>query len=171
VPGVRENGGQYTHAAIWMIMAFAKLGDQARVWELLDMLNPINHGKGEDVMRRYMVEPYVLAADIYAKAPHAGRGGWTWYTGAAGWLYQLITTSFLGLRKEGSQLRFAPCVPADWKAYEMVYRHESTTYTISFVRAGIAESLMVSLDGVVQADASIALVDNGVPHAVRVEIG
>jgi cellobiose phosphorylase len=94
VPGVRENGGQYTHAAIWMIIAFAKLGDNKRVWELLNMINPINHGKTSNEIATYKVEPYVLAADVYALPPHAGRGGWTWYTGSAGWLYRLITGIF-----------------------------------------------------------------------------
>ncbi len=111
VPGVRENGGQYTHAAIWMIMAFAKLGNNKRLWELLRMINPINHSNTSEKMAIYKVEPYVLAADVYARAPHAGRGGWTWYTGSAGWMYRLIIESFLGLQREANKLKFSPCIP------------------------------------------------------------
>ena len=98
VPGVRENGGQYTHAAIWMIMAFAAMGDSTRAWELLSMINPVNHGSTPEEVSIYMAEPYVVAADVYALPPHTGRGGWTWYTGAAGWMYRLIVESLLGLR-------------------------------------------------------------------------
>src|SRR5512139_3594532 len=98
VPGVRENGGQYTHAAIWTVMAFAALGDNQRAWELLTMINPANHGKSAADVAIYKVEPYVVAADVYAVSPHAGRGGWSWYTGSAGWMYRLIVESLLGLR-------------------------------------------------------------------------
>ena len=96
VPGVRENGGQYTHAAIWTSMAFAALGDGARAWELLGMINPVGHGKSAEAIAKYKAEPYVVAADVYAVAPHTGRGGWTWYTGSAGWLYRLILESLIG---------------------------------------------------------------------------
>ncbi len=105
VPGVRENGGQYTHAAIWAAMAFAALGDRQRAWELFAMINPVNHARSPEAMATYKVEPYVVAADVYAVAPHTGRGGWTWYTGSAGWLYRLIVESLLGLRLEGT-----PCI-------------------------------------------------------------
>lgn len=102
VPGVRENGGQYTHAAIWMIIALAKLGENTKVWELLQMINPINHGKTATEIATYKVEPYVLAADVYAREPHAGRGGWTWYTGSAAWMFRLLLEHFLGLRAKVS---------------------------------------------------------------------
>ena len=116
VPGVRENGGQYTHAAIWAAMAFAALGDSRRAWELLAMINPVNQRRSPEGIATYKVEPYVVAADVYALPPHTGRGGWTWYTGSAGWMYRLIVESLLGLRLEVDKLRFAPCLPADWKA-------------------------------------------------------
>ena len=107
LPGVRENGGQYTHAAIWAAMAFAELGDSRRAWELLAMINPVNHGKSAQGIERYKVEPYVVAADVYAVPPHTGRGGWTWYTGSAAWMYRLIVESLLGLtlRRTSSLLR------------------------------------------------------------------
>jgi cyclic beta-1,2-glucan synthetase len=111
VPGVRENGGQYTHAAIWAAMAFAALGENSRAWELLAMINPVNHTGSPEEITKYKVEPYVVAADVYAVSPHTGRGGWTWYTGSAGWLYTLILESLLGLRREGDKLHFAPCLP------------------------------------------------------------
>ena len=101
VPGVRENGGQYTHAAIWMAMAFAKLGDSRRAWELMTMINPVNHGNSPESIATYKVEPYVAAADVYAVQPHTGRGGWTWYTGSAGWMYRLIMESLLGTEAGG----------------------------------------------------------------------
>ena len=130
VPGVRENGGQYTHAAIWAAMAFARLGDHQRAWELLAMINPVNHGKTPEGVATYKVEPYVVAADVYALAPHTGRGGWTWYTGSAGWMYRLIVESLLGLRLDVDKLHFAPCLPADWKAFTMHYRYRETVYHI-----------------------------------------
>jgi cellobiose phosphorylase len=108
VPGVRENGGQYTHAAIWTVMAFAALGDQRRAWELLSLINPLNHGSTPAGIATYKVEPYVVAADVYAVAPHTGRGGWTWYTGSAGWMYRLIVESLLGLRLDVDKLSFFP---------------------------------------------------------------
>src|SRR5205814_1661643 len=113
VPGVRENGGQYTHAAIWAVMAFAKLRDSRRAWELFAMINPINHAGSAKAIATYKVEPYVVAADVYALRPHTGRGGWTWYTGSAGWMYRLILESLLGLSLQVDKLHFAPCPPAD----------------------------------------------------------
>ena len=131
VPGVRENGGQYTHAAIWATMAFAALGDRARTWELFSMINPINHAGTPAAIATYKVEPYVVAADVYAVAPHGGRGGWTWYTGSAGWMYRLILESILGLRLEVDTLHFAPCLPADWAGFKLHYRYRETTYHIA----------------------------------------
>src|SRR5690606_23258881 len=128
VPGVRENGGQYTHAAVWLIMAFAKLGDNKRVWELLNMINPINHGNTPEAIATYKVEPYVLAADVYAGTQHAGRGGWTWYTGSAAWLYRLIIESFLGLEQQGDKLKVNPCIPEEWKSFKVQYRYKETVY-------------------------------------------
>ncbi|MES2882170.1 MAG: glucoamylase family protein, partial [Bacteroidota bacterium] len=122
VPGVRENGGQYTHAAIWLVMAFAAMGDKQKTWELLQMINPINLGKDDVAIKQYKVEPYVIAADVYGVERHRGRGGWTWYTGSAGWMYQLILESFIGLRKKGTSLSFAPCIPPEWPSVKILYR-------------------------------------------------
>lgn len=130
VPGVRENGGQYTHAAIWMVMAFAKLDDREKTFELLSLINPINHGKTAEDVTVYKAEPYVMAADVYGVDPHTGRGGWTWYTGSAGWMYQLITESFLGIRREGNTLIIEPRIPIDWKSFKIKYRLNENTYVI-----------------------------------------
>jgi cellobiose phosphorylase len=134
VPGVRENGGQYTHAAIWAAMAFAELGDERRAWELFAMINPINHARSAAALATYKVEPYVMAADVYASAPHTGRGGWTWYTGSAGWMYRLAVESLLGLRLEGDKLRLAPCLPPHWPGFKLSYRYRDTVYRIAVVR-------------------------------------
>src|SRR5208282_5153853 len=115
LPGVRENGGQYTHGAIWAAMAFAQLGDRQRAWELFALINPVNHAECAKNIATYKVEPYVVAADVYALSPHIGRGGWTWYTGSAGWMYRLIVESLLGLRLDVDKLHFAPCLPDNWK--------------------------------------------------------
>ena len=131
VPGVRENGGQYTHGAIWAAMAFAAMGDRERAWELATMINPVNHARTPEGMATYKVEPYVIAADVYALAPHTGRGGWSWYTGSAGWMYRLIVESLLGVTRERDCLRFAPCLPADWTGFTMRYRYRETTYEIA----------------------------------------
>ena len=111
IPGVRENGGQYTHGAIWTTMAFALMGENDRAWELFDLLNPIHHGGTPEQIATYKVEPYVVAADVYAVAPHTGRGGWTWYTGSAGWMYRLLIETLLGVKLEGNQLRLTPRFP------------------------------------------------------------
>jgi len=170
VPGVRENGGQYTHAAIWMVMAFAALGDQKRTWELLKMINPINHGKTDTEISIYKAEPYVMAADVYGVSPHNGRGGWTWYTGSAGWMYQLIIESFLGLKREGDRLRIEPCVPEDWKTFTISYRYKQTPYSIEVTQARIDEEGYITVDGVEQEDGAIHLADDRVAHKVRVRI-
>src|SRR4030066_1629824 len=131
VPGVRENGGQYTHAAIWAAMAFAALGASSRAWELLAIINPVSHGRSPEEIETYKVEPYVVAADVYAVSPHIGRGGWTWYTGSAAWMYRLILESLLGLRLEVDKLRFTPCLPADWAGFKMHYRYREAVYHIA----------------------------------------
>ncbi|HEU4793556.1 MAG TPA: protein ndvB, partial [Nitrolancea sp.] len=131
VPGVRENGGQYTHGALWAVMAFAALGDSARAWELFTMINPVSHAGSSQGVGVYKVEPYVVAADVYALSPHTGRGGWTWYTGSAGWMYRLIVESLLGLRLEVDALSFAPCIPADWTEFKVHYRDRETVYHIT----------------------------------------
>ncbi|MCR4300195.1 MAG: hypothetical protein NUV51_01150, partial [Sulfuricaulis sp.] len=175
VPGVRENGGQYTHAAIWAAMAFARLGDSRRAWELLAMINPVNHGKTPEGVATYKVEPYVAAADVYALAPHTGRGGWTWYTGSAGWMYRLIVESLLGLRLEVDKLYFAPCLPADWKAFKMHYRYRETVYHIVVTQSRVAEDgkigvTNVTVDGVERYDKAIPLVDDHMEHSAEVRM-
>ena len=168
VPGVHENGGQYTHAAIWMVMAFAKLGDQQHTWELLNMINPINHGKSEEDVAVYKVEPYVMAADVYGVHPHTGRGGWTWYTGSAGWMYQLILESFLGLNRKGNQLWFEPCAPSEWPSFKIQYRFHETAYEIEVIlTSGKDRTAMV--DGVEQPNGIINLIDDKVMHSVTVK--
>jgi len=171
VPGVRENGGQYTHAAIWATMAFARLGDSKRAWELFSMINPVNHGRSAEETAIYKVEPYVVAADVYAVAPHTGRGGWTWYTGSAAWMYRLIVESLLGLKLEVDTLHFTPCLPADWEGFKMHYRYRETVYHIEVLQtpAGNGE-MVVSVDNVEQPDKTIHLVDDHNDHWVEVRI-
>ena len=170
VPGVRENGGQYTHAAIWTAMAFAQLGDSRRAWELLAMINPVNHGRTREEIATYKVEPYVVAADVYALSPHVGRGGWTWYTGSAGWMYRLILESLLGLRLETDKLRFAPCLPVDWESFKVHYRYRETVYHITVLQTNDGSAANVTVDGVEQPDAAIPLLDDHREHSVKVRI-
>ena len=169
LPGVRENGGQYTHAAVWAAMAFAELGDGERAWELLRMINPVNHGRGERGIDTYKVEPYVVCADVYGVAPHVGRGGWSWYTGSAGWMYRLVVESLLGLRVEGERLRFAPVLPADWRSFALDYRYRETDYHVIVHQAASPDDEeRCILDGRPQPDASIVLVDDGRDHHAEV---
>lgn len=169
VPGVRENGGQYTHAAIWATMAFAHRGDSAKAWELLGMINPVNHARDGEAIATYKVEPYVVAADVYAVAPHVGRGGWSWYTGSAGWMYRLIVESLLGLRRRGDRLRIAPCIPVDWPEYALRYRYGDTVYHIRVRQQAPGDGPRgLVVDGVVQDGFEIALVDDHARHDVDV---
>jgi cyclic beta-1,2-glucan synthetase len=170
VPGVRENGGQYTHAAIWATMAFAALGDRQRAWELLAMINPVNHALTAEAMAVYKTEPYVVAADVYALAPHTGRGGWSWYTGSAGWLYRLILETLLGLTLEKDKLHMTPCVPADWETYAVDYRYRGTVYHITVVQLVSEGDSTLTVDGVAQDAPVISLVDDGAHHAVEVRL-
>ena len=170
-PGVRENGGQYTHAAIWAAMAFARLGDNQRAWELFSIINPVNHARSTEEVATYKVEPYVVAADVYAIPPHTGRGGWTWYTGSAAWMYRLIVESLLGLRLEVDKLHLAPCLPANWEGFKMHYRHRETVYHIEVLQRPAAEGEMrVTVDGVQQHDKAIPLVGDQKEHWVEVRI-
>ncbi|WP_028571752.1 GH36-type glycosyl hydrolase domain-containing protein [Desulfonatronum lacustre] len=170
VPGVRENGGQYTHAAIWTTMAFAALGDKRRAWDLFAMINPINHGNSAEEVKTYKVEPYVVAADVYGVEPHTGRGGWTWYTGSAAWMYRLIMESLLGFRLEGNKLFFEPCLSTKWDIFTIRYRFRGTNYRISVRQQQDDEdgAATVIVDGVAQQEMTIALVDDGQEHAVEV---
>ena len=182
VPGVRENGGQYTHAAIWSTMAFAMMGDKERAWELFAMLNPINHGSTPTQIDLYKVEPYVMCADIYGAPPHTSRGGWTWYTGAAGWMYRLTVETLLGLQLEVDHLRIAPCIPAHWESYKIHYRYRETFYHITVKRVGeqVGQMIRVTVDGVAVNGAGmdgtgrpqgiILLVDDRQEHRVEVDL-
>lgn len=181
VPGIRENGGQYTHAAIWTTMAFAMLGDKERAWELFGLINPVRHGSSAEGIAKYKVEPYVMCADIYAAEPHTGRGGWTWYTGAAGWMYRLIVETLLGLHLEADRLRIRPCLPEACDTYKMTYRYRATYYHIQVHRQsgdGGPAGVSVLLDGeVVPSVASgnanegwIPLTDDHHAHQVQVMV-
>jgi len=171
VPGVRENGGQYTHAAIWAAMAFSKLGDSKKAWEILKMINPINHAKTPEEVARYKVEPYIIAADVYALPPHIGRGGWTWYTGSAGWMYRLILESLLGLKLETDKLYIDPCFPSDWVSFKINYRYRETIYriTVTQVHEGNPK-LTVILDGTECQDKFIRLLDDLQEHLAVVKL-
>ena len=172
VPGVRENGGQYTHAAIWATMAFAEQGDHDRAWELFRMINPVNHALSASAVATYKVEPYVVSADVYAVDPHTGRGGWSWYTGSAGWMYRLIIESLLGLRLESNSLHFKPCLPSDWPAVTIHYRYQATLYHITVSQThgneGGTGVFGVTVDGVNQPDQTIHLVDDQQEHQVTI---
>ncbi|MBL8500275.1 MAG: DUF3131 domain-containing protein, partial [Nitrosomonas sp.] len=182
VPGIRENGGQYTHAAIWSAMAFALLGDRERTWELFAMLNPLNHGRTPAEIERYKVEPYVMCADIYGVTPHIGRGGWTWYTGAAGWMYRLTVETLLGLQLEVDHLRIAPCIPVHWKSYIIHYRFRETFYhiTVKYNGAKLSHEMHITMDGNVidsmdtdisgRPQGMIPLVDDRQVHHVAVDL-
>jgi len=182
VPGVRENGGQYTHAAIWATTAFAMMGDKKRAWELFDMLIPVNHGSTPEDIGLYKVEPYVMCADIYGAAPHTSRGGWTWYTGASGWMYRLSVETLLGLHLEVDTLRIAPSMPDHWDSYKMHYRFRETFYHITVRRVGgkADRVIRVTVDGAATEDAGpapmeqlsgrIHLVDDHQDHHVEVEM-
>ncbi|MBC7480647.1 MAG: hypothetical protein H7337_01720 [Rhizobacter sp.] len=171
VPGVRENGGQYTHAAVWAAMAFARLGDARRAWELFTMLDPIRHADSASAIALYKVEPYVIASDVYALPPHCGRGGWTWYTGSAGWMLRFMLESVLGLSIEGDQLRMNPCCPEDWSSFEVNYRWSDTLYLIEVHPSSVdIPGSGWSLDGVACTSTAITLVDDHREHAVIVRL-
>ena len=171
VPGIRENGGQYTHAAIWLIMAQAELGNAERAWQLMDMINPINHATNPEDVSRYKIEPYVSAADVYSVAQNSGRGGWTWYTGSAGWMYQLIVECLLGLRQEADKLRFVPCIPAGWGPCGIAYRYGKTTYNITITRnSEETGKLEIIMDGVQQESQTVTLTDDEASHTIVVHV-
>jgi cellobiose phosphorylase len=172
IPGVRENGGQYTHGAIWTAMAFALMGESDRAWELFAMLNPIHHGGTPGQIAVYRVEPYVVAADVYAIAPHVGRGGWTWYTGSAGWMYRLLIETLLGANLEGEQLRLAPRLPKAWTTFKIHYRYRQTVYHITVTRlaSDVADSSLLSLDGQEITGTVIPLRDDRREHTVELKV-
>jgi cellobiose phosphorylase len=178
-PGVRENGGQYTHGATWSIFAWAQLGDGDRAGAMFDLLNPIHHSDSAETVARYKVEPYAACADVYSVAPHIGRGGWTWYTGSAAWLYRAGLEAVLGFQLRGDQLRIDPCIPKHWPGFQLTYqrrgrRHVITRYEITVenpdhVCHGVTR---VELDGkALTATDAIALADDGQTHSLRVVLG
>ena len=172
VPGVRENGGQYTHAAIWAAMAYAAAGDTKGAWELMRLINPVNHSSAPDQIATYRVEPYVAAADVYGASPHTGRGGWTWYTGSASWMYRLMIESLLGLNREVDRLRLAPCLPQDWPEVRVNYRYYDTPYQIVIQRTGPGSSVLrMVLDGVEERSGTIPLQNDRQNHSAVVEVG
>ena len=174
LPGVRENGGQYTHAAIWSVMAFAALGDGDKAAELFAILNPINHTSTRAGVQRYKVEPYVVAGDVYAEPPHIGRGGWTWYTGSAAWMYRAGLEWILGFRLRGTRLVVDPCIPPAWQGFKIAFRYHSARYDIVVenpqgVTRGVSS---VEVDGVpLDGQASIPLADDRKTHRVRIVLG
>lgn len=178
-PGVRENGGQYTHGAIWSIFAWAGLGEGDRAAGLFDLLNPITHSASPEAVQRYMVEPYVVSADVYAVAPHVGRGGWTWYTGSAAWLYRAGLESILGFQLRGDRLRIEPCIPRHWPRFELSYRYRGgqdrvTTYAIELENPDRVCHGVVAVemdDGPLDPNAAVALLDDGKTHRLRVVLG
>jgi cyclic beta-1,2-glucan synthetase len=175
-PGIRENGGQYSHAATWSVMAFAKLGQGEKAMALFSLLNPITHSSTRSKVHRYKVEPYVMAADVYSVAPHVGRGGWTWYTGASGWLYRAGTESILGLRVEEDQLFINPCIPPHWPEYSMVFTRGETCYNItvlnpSGVSGGVSSATFNGNDALVsERGAQMTLQNDGQSHRLVVTL-
>ncbi len=169
-PGIRENGGQYTHAAAWAIIAFAMLGKGDKAHEIFALVNPINHAKTADELEIYKTEPYAIAADVYSNPQHIGRGGWTWYTGAAGWLYRAALENILGFQKHGEILSIVPCIPSDWKEFEITYRHKSATYHFRVENSDSVCSgpVTIELDGKMLSSNRIKLLDDGREHNVHV---
>ena len=173
VPGVRENGGQYTHAALWTMLAFAMQGDGDRAEELFRLINPVNHTASIDALQRYRAEPYVVAADVYSNPKYPGRGGWTWYTGSAGWMYRIGVEAILGLTLDHGALRVDPCIPRTWPGYEATLRRDGSEYHIVVenpdgVNRGVVR---VEVNGVEQPDKQIPSVRDAGIVRVRVVMG
>jgi len=172
VPGVRENGGQYTHAAVWAAIAFSVLGDKKRAWELCDMINPVHHSDTTDKCAVYKVEPFVMVGDVYTSPGLAGRGGWSWYTGSAAWMYQLIVKHLLGIRLRVDKIYFEPCLPTGWSSWKLHYRYRETFYHITFACSGSSDRITsVEVDGIAQKEMVVRLIDDRVDHSVKVKIG
>jgi cyclic beta-1,2-glucan synthetase len=169
--GVRENGGQYTHAAVWTAMAYAAMGDGARAWEIVNLINPINHASLPAKMQAYKVEPYAVPADVYYNPQHMGRGGWTWYTGSAGWMYRLLTESLLGLRLEVDRLRLEPVLPASWESFKIHYRYRDTFHHITVCNKGGKTVTRVVFDGAERSETTIPLIDDHCEHNAEVDLG
>jgi cyclic beta-1,2-glucan synthetase len=172
-PGVRENGGQYTHAATWVAMAFARQGDGDKAVRLLRMLNPVERARDEKDCERYKIEPYVIPGDVYSLAGHVGRGGWTWYTGAAAWTYRIWLEEILGFQRRGDMLKINPVIPKDWPGFRLRYRFQNTVYRIAVENADHCSQgvTLVELDGVAAGDKIVRLRNDALPHEVRVVLG
>ena len=170
LPGVRENGGQYTHAAIWLIMATAALEDKQSTYDLITMINPLTHSDTAAGIKKYKTEPYVIAADVYAVENHEGMGGWTWYTGSAGWMYQLLAESFLGLKRNGNRLTLKPCVPAGWQEWKIDYRFGETTYELHFKTDKGIKQFRLAVDNVEQESEDLLMVNDQLRHEVTISI-
>jgi len=170
LPGVRENGAQYTHAALWAVLATALQGDHDRAFELYQMINPLTHARTPEEVATYKVEPYVVAADVYTAKGQLGRGGWTWYTGSASWMYRVGLEGILGLRKRGDTLFIEPRAPTAWKEYTIEYRHGGSLYVITVQNEDGATNgaVEVTVNGQVSPDRGIQLVDDGARHEVTV---
>lgn len=172
VPGVRENGGQYTHAAVWVIMAWAQLGEGNKAMDLLSMLNPILHTINSADLLRYKTEPYVLAGDVYSGGNFEGRGGWSWYTGSSSWYYRSCLESLLGFRRRGNKLKIVPCIPREWKEYKIVYLFGASKYVIKVNNHTEQNtgSVLMELDGLLVQGGELKLVDDGLEHEVVITI-
>ena len=155
---------------MWAAMAFAELGNADRAWELFALLNPVSHARDAAQAATYMVEPYVVAGDVYANAAHAGRGGWTWYTGSAGWMYQLVVEPLLGLRRSGNRLRVRPLLPKTWTTFEVSYRFGTSTFAITCREAAAGVAASVVVDGVESVGDTLPLVDDGNAHEVLINV-
>ena len=173
LPGIRENGGQYTHAALWTIWAFAHLGESDLAADLCRLINPIWRSETTALADRYQVEPYVISGDVYGAAPHTGRGGWTWYTGSAGWMYRLGLEALLGVRRQGNRLGFAPSLPHDWTQVSLTYRYGTTVYhiRIEHPHGGQGGVEKVTVDGTELVDGMILLRDDGGSSQVVIHMG
>ena len=158
-PGVRENGGQYTHAALWVAMAYARMGDGGRAVKVLQMINPIEHSRTEKDCAAYKTEPYVVAADVYSLEGQAGRGGWTWYTGSAGWMYRMWLEEVLGFKLRAGRLTMEPAIPADWPGFDLTFRYGRTSYRIEVKNGGQ------------RSEENIQLVDDGQSHTIHIFTG
>jgi cyclic beta-1,2-glucan synthetase len=178
LPGVRENGGQYTHGALWLTLAHAQRGEGDRAVELLQLLNPVEHARNETQSEVYKVEPYVVAADVYSLKGQEGRGGWTWYTGSAGWMYRVWVEAVLGFQPRADKLFIRPAIPKDWKEYALTYRHKASVYEIKVENpnsenGGVGE---IKMDGKIlskkfNGEFFIPLKDDGKTHSITVRLG
>ena len=172
-PGIRENGGQYTHAAVWLAMAFCGMKDGNEAYRILNMINPIQATSDFRSVSRYQKEPYVMCADVSSGFPNSGKGGWSWYTGAAGWIYRAILGSFLGLQKEGRHLRFSPCIPSTYKRYQIEYKFGRSLYEITVLNnfCNGCDVSSLSIDGVQKGGNRIELIDDNAVHHVEITLG